>query len=475
MRKLIVYHGTNVLFHQFDQNKARNPFSDYYGGGIAYFTDNKDIAKSYARSNAKKFGGKPYVYEVEISIDKIFDVDSEYTGTELTKFFNAKTLKDFAIGTKLARLGGEDLYVVMGKLEDGKYKLNGDIIFKALSNGMNATTRARETLKKLHYNCLRYNGGIQSQGMHHNVYCMYNAHDIKIKKIVELVKQIKEEVITEVFNQPYKWIYSFGEYIFKTDKNIKYHVQFINQGQEGYELYFFQHNNDSAGFEKSYQHIKMDITGSGDAFKVFSTIIDIVKDFFAKNKISYIQFSSQERSRSKLYHQILKKLAPKSWQIDTLSGSGGVDFTISINEMTIPPSALNISREHMPQITSNWIDHFLTELSLDGIAFKEEKLISKILKPTQSEFNMSKVKRMKHVSGDKPIIVSRDFYILDGHHRWLAVYNQDKNRKINCIMIDLPILDLINRARNFKNASFRSVNETIKHIVKDKFKDKIYG
>jgi hypothetical protein len=47
-----------------------------------------------------------------------------FTGKELTQFFDSKSLKDFAIGTKLARLGGEDLYVAMGKLEDGKYNFD---------------------------------------------------------------------------------------------------------------------------------------------------------------------------------------------------------------------------------------------------------------------------------------------------------------------------------------------------------------
>ena len=42
------------------------------------------------------------------------------------------------------------------------------------------------------------------------------------------------------------------------------------------------------------------------------------------------------------------------------------------------------------------------------------------LKPTQSQFNPEKISNMNSVAKSMPILVSKDNYVLDGHHRWLA-------------------------------------------------------
>ena len=44
---LKVFHGTGKDFDQFSSDFARVE-EDYYGGGVAYFTDNKEVAFGYA-------------------------------------------------------------------------------------------------------------------------------------------------------------------------------------------------------------------------------------------------------------------------------------------------------------------------------------------------------------------------------------------------------------------------------------------
>ena len=44
-----LYHGTNQLFDKFEQSKSR-VLNDYYGGGVAYFTDTLKVAHTYAKS-----------------------------------------------------------------------------------------------------------------------------------------------------------------------------------------------------------------------------------------------------------------------------------------------------------------------------------------------------------------------------------------------------------------------------------------
>jgi hypothetical protein len=181
MRKLKVYHGTNAGFDRFDQSKARIP-NDFWGGGVAYFTDDFGVAETYAASMKRSKGGDKIVYEVELRIDKMFDVDETFTGKELTKFFKKRDSEDFARGAGLLRLGA-DKYSVLDDLEEGRLVLTGSEIFYGLSKGMVYTAKARKRLEELGYDALRYNGGVNmSMAKKHNVYLTYKAANAAIKQ-----------------------------------------------------------------------------------------------------------------------------------------------------------------------------------------------------------------------------------------------------------------------------------------------------
>lgn len=190
--RLKAYHGSNARFSKFDQGKARI-VNDFYGGGVAYFTDNIDVSKSYARTMAKK-GGERYVYEVALNFKKVFDVDKVYTGSELTKFFTDKTVENFARGAGLMKLGS-DKYSTLANLKSGKTSLTGEKVFKGLSKGMVNTAATRNELVKLGYDGLRYNGGL-NMGMatKHSVYLAYNAASIKLVKRYKMVDKVKEQI-----------------------------------------------------------------------------------------------------------------------------------------------------------------------------------------------------------------------------------------------------------------------------------------
>lgn len=180
MKIIEAYHGTNVRFHRFDQNKARLA-NDFYGGGVAYFTDSVEIAKSYARSmyNRNKVDGK-FVYSVSLSMSKTFDVDDKFEGDELIKIIGSMNLDQFARSAKLLKLR-EDKLKTISKLRNGGIVLTGDQLFRGLSNGMINTAEARHRLIRCGYDSLRYNGGLNMNTSKHNVYLMYNANDIIIK------------------------------------------------------------------------------------------------------------------------------------------------------------------------------------------------------------------------------------------------------------------------------------------------------
>lgn len=178
------FHGTSVVFEKFDQSKARI-LNDFYGGGVAYFTENQDVALAYAQAMAKKFKTNSLVvYDVDLNIKKLFNVNDRFTGANLINFIKNTSVEDFARGAGLLR-AGVDKYQIIADLKAGTANLSGDEVFKGLSRGMINTANARETIKKLGYTALRYNGGINMQDVSkikHSVYIMYYANDIKINK-----------------------------------------------------------------------------------------------------------------------------------------------------------------------------------------------------------------------------------------------------------------------------------------------------
>ena len=177
MKLIKAYHGTNTRFSQFDHSKARIA-NDFYGGGVAYFTDTIDVAKTYASNMFRRLGGDKFIYEVELKFQNLFDVDEMYTGDILRKLIGSNT-ETFARGAGLMKLG-DDKYALASKLKSGDIELTGDQVFRGLSNGMQNTTRARETLKSCGFDGLRHNGGVNMGAQRHNVYLAYEARSIRI-------------------------------------------------------------------------------------------------------------------------------------------------------------------------------------------------------------------------------------------------------------------------------------------------------
>lgn len=143
-------------------------------------------------------------------------------------------------------------------------------------------------------------------------------------------------------------------------------------------------------------------------------------------------------------------------------------------EIEVPKIGMTFSRALMPQIKSDKMPSFLKHLEKQNITHVVQKLPVKELRSTQSEFDLSKVDQMIGQRSDTKIVVSNDGYIMDGHHRWLADYNTDKESKINAIVVDLPILELMRIAKEFAGVEYKPLTETITCIVKEKLKRMVY-
>ena len=139
----------------------------------------------------------------------------------------------------------------------------------------------------------------------------------------------------------------------------------------------------------------------------------------------------------------------------------------------VPKIGMTFSRSLMPQIDNH--DEYLKYLDDKKISYVKQKLPTSELKSTQMEFNKDKVAEMMNSKeAVKPIIVSNDGYILDGHHRWLADYNKDKNAKTRSIVVNLPILELMRVSKYYNGVESRPLLENIKSVVRRARKERLY-
>ena len=107
-------------------------------------------------------------------------------------------------------------------------------------------------------------------------------------------------------------------------------------------------------------------------------------------------------------------------------------------------SALNGDRERkdMPQVTRADFDRMMDAFVRDGVTFEHTNAKLAELKSTQKDIIPEKLEAVKrdfkdHETDVKPFVISNDDYILDGHHRWLALKELGRE-SAPVIRIDLP-------------------------------------
>ncbi len=112
---------------------------------------------------------------------------------------------------------------------------------------------------------------------------------------------------------------------------------------------------------------------------------------------------------------------------------------------------LGIPRAQMPQIKAEHRGAMVNFLNARGIAHESKEIPARSLKPTQAEFSPEKVKQAnEYKGGNRLILVSKDGYILDGHHQWMASFQ--KNDSIQAIVLDAPIKKLLQDVKEFPSA-----------------------
>jgi hypothetical protein len=124
-----------------------------------------------------------------------------------------------------------------------------------------------------------------------------------------------------------------------------------------------------------------------------------------------------------------------------------------------PDDTLGVPRRHMPQIDEKHYEDLFRYIYENGGKIKKETVDPADLMSTQSEFSDKGVEAaMTNGKMDKPIIISSDDYVLDGHHRWLAAKNA-KIHKITAFRMSLPAKEGLSMLINFPQTTFKDIHE----------------
>ena len=116
----------------------------------------------------------------------------------------------------------------------------------------------------------------------------------------------------------------------------------------------------------------------------------------------------------------------------------------SPDDVEIPnrDKAARMMRADMPKLSDLAV--FVSDLAKNGIGTDVRMIDPKSLKPGQQDFNMDKVREFQKTTNptlDLPIVISRDDYVVDGHHRWIAAVQN--NVPILAHNVDMDFYDII--------------------------------
>lgn len=133
--------------------------------------------------------------------------------------------------------------------------------------------------------------------------------------------------------------------------------------------------------------------------------------------------------RVKYYMEYYKNLSPSDFHIQEVN---------SKIQITLPQMNELYSRRDMPQIKKKDLKPAIGKLLKAGLTISKGTISPQKLQPSQKEIYKSKVDDIISKSDPytiKPIIISSDNYIVDGHHRWVAFLLGFPNHKINFIRL----------------------------------------
>lgn len=126
-----------------------------------------------------------------------------------------------------------------------------------------------------------------------------------------------------------------------------------------------------------------------------------------------------------------------------------------------------LSRNELPQIKSTDVEDFRNWMREEkGIDSFKTKMEVEELSPIQKEINTEKTDSMKekHQSGEidlisgKPVMVTMDEFLIDGHHRWYALLQIDPSIEMETINFETTVDEFLQVVKEYPKVSFKDVH-----------------
>jgi hypothetical protein len=140
------------------------------------------------------------------------------------------------------------------------------------------------------------------------------------------------EFITETFNQPYKTKTEKSEFgdvdmLAKLPDGTNLSIMFNNEGNDEWQVEFYRNNS-------------QEVTGEGDAQRIFATVLTSIQKFIQKQQPWRIIFSASKEvepgqnseSRAKLYDRLVQRYAA-SWGYDSYKEDHGDQVTYELTRL----------------------------------------------------------------------------------------------------------------------------------------------
>lgn len=120
---------------------------------------------------------------------------------------------------------------------------------------------------------------------------------------------------------------------------------------------------------------------------------------------------------------------------------------------------LGINRENMPRVKRRHTEAFLRFLNANKVQWKPAKVSSCDIEDVQADLDPEKIRRVaERCQSDPdyaarklkpPLFMSRDGFLLDGHHRLAVRMLLIPNEPVLVVIVNLPIRDLLRLASYF--------------------------
>ena len=257
-----------------------------------------------------------------------------------------------------------------------------------------------------------------------------------------------DESLTEVADQPYRYMLTkklpdARQYVFQTDSGTKFQVFFslLDSGTEKIADVGFADQTDK-------DNPTIGVTGKGDAFRVFSTVGAIVKEYVNSVKPDFLSFNgkTQDPGRIKLYDMIAKNITRylKDYEQSSHTMPGANDEKgYMLQRITKPVDEVSkVKLSSDPDNFGAWVRDGGTPEKTIVIPTSKIHVFepdSKFDDPHHAKNLANIVKAIKAGKKLPPILVRRHgidrFQVVDGHHRFMA-YRMAGAKSIPARVID---------------------------------------